>query len=94
MKKSKKQLTTRELVKKALKNKPKWKPRKGYVHCAKIKPGEMFKTSNGTEGLHIESSVGRSVVVITYSPYANTEEDRRYYLGKQNWATTTEVRRI
>jgi|TARA_Y100000296_G_scaffold36258_1_gene42001 hypothetical protein len=54
----------------------------------------MFKTSNGTEGLHIESSVGRSVVVITYSPYANVEEDRRYYLGKQNWAPTTEVRRI
>jgi|TARA_R100001530_G_C4293877_1_gene148718 hypothetical protein len=54
----------------------------------------MFRTSNGTEGLHIESSIGRSVVVVTYSPYASIEEDKRYYLGKQNWAPTTEVRRI
>tara|TARA_R100000750_G_C2308601_1_gene81599 strand:+ start:295 stop:483 length:189 start_codon:yes stop_codon:yes gene_type:complete len=58
-----------------------------------IKPGEMFKTSNGTEGFLIESCNGRAVVVVTSCPFANTEEDMRYYLGKQNWAPTTEVRK-
>ena len=54
----------------------------------------MFRTSNGTEGLHIESSIGRSVVVVTYSPYASIEEDKRYYLGIQRWSPNTEVKEI
>ena len=58
-----------------------------------IKPGEMFKTSSGIEGFLIESSNGRAVVIVTSSPFANTEEDIRYYLGKQNWAPTTEIRK-
>ena len=94
MTKSKKQLTTKELVKKALKNIPKWKLPKGYVHCATIKPGSSFETEGGIQGIHIESSDGRSVVIVTYCPFAETEEDKRYYLGKQNWAPQTSVRRI
>tara|TARA_Y100000034_G_C6625693_1_gene272924 strand:- start:150 stop:395 length:246 start_codon:yes stop_codon:yes gene_type:complete len=81
-------------VKKALKSKPKWKPPKGYVYCATTKPGTLFETEIGIKGIHIESSGGRSIVIVTDCPFANTEEDKRYYLGKQNWAPQTIVRRI
>ena len=94
MKKAEKQVSTKKLVKIALKKKQKWTLAAGYVHLARIKTGEMFKLENGTEGIHIKSNECRSVVVIISSPIANTEEDKRYYLGKQNWSPNTEVRRM
>tara|TARA_Y100000310_G_C20517744_1_gene732065 strand:+ start:727 stop:891 length:165 start_codon:yes stop_codon:yes gene_type:complete len=54
----------------------------------------MFETESEIKGIHLESSSGRSIVIVTDCPFANTEEDKRYYLGKQNWAPTTSVRRI
>ena len=77
-----------------MKNKPKWKPIKGYVYLATTKPGTIFLTEDGTKGIHIESNNSRSQVIIIDCPHANTEEDKRYYLGKQNWAANTEVRRL
>lgn len=64
------------------------------MYLAKIKPGKMFELSNGTRGLHLESTDGISKVIVISSPIANIEEDKRYYLGKQNWSPKTEVRRI
>ena len=93
MKKSVKQLTTKELVRKALRNKPKWKPAKGYVHLAKIKKGGTFLTEFGTSGIHLETSPTSSKVIVISCPHANTEEDKRYYLGIQKWSPNTEVRR-
>ena len=93
MKKSVKQLTTNELVKKALKDKPKWKPRKGYVYLAMIKQGEMFILDNGTKGILIESNDSASTVVVTECPFANKEEDRSYYLGLNRWSSKTEVKK-
>tara|TARA_Y100000588_G_scaffold373375_1_gene447135 strand:+ start:884 stop:1039 length:156 start_codon:yes stop_codon:yes gene_type:complete len=49
---------------------------------------------DGTKGIHIESNDCRSVVIVTECLSVRTEEDKRYYLGKQNWSPTTEVRRI
>ena len=94
MKKKEKQISTKKLVKKALKNGFKMKPSKGYVYLATIKSGEMFEVIDGTKGIHIESNDCRSVVIVTECLSARTEEDKRYYLGKQNWAPKTEVRRI
>ena len=94
MKKKQKLVSIKELVRRALKNKPKWKPRKGYVYLAKIKSGEMFETEFGTTGIHLKSSEGLSSVIVIEQPSAKTEEDKRYYLGKQNWSPKTEVRRI
>ena len=82
------------MAKKALKNKPSWKPPKGYVYLAKTKLGSIFETEEGIKGIHLESSDGRSIVIVTDCPFAKTEEDKRYYLGKQNWAPQTIVRRI
>lgn len=94
MKKKQKQKSTKELVRRALRNKPKWKPRKGYVYLATIKPEGMFRLSNGTEGIHLESSGSSSKVIVVSCPHANSEEDKRYYLGMQKWSTYTEVKRI
>ena len=65
------------------------------MYLAKIKKGVAFETEGiGMKGIHIESSDGRSVVIVTHCPFSDTEEDKRYYLGKQNWAPQTIVRRI
>ena len=72
----------------------KWKPAKGYVYLVKIKKGDMFKLNNGTEGIHLESTDAGSTVLVISCPHARTEDDKRYYLGKQRWSTKTEVRRI
>ena len=54
----------------------------------------MFKLDNGTEGIHLESTDAGSTVLVISCPHARTEDDKRYYLGKQRWSTKTEVRRI
>tara|TARA_Y100000310_G_C20077385_1_gene532215 strand:- start:191 stop:358 length:168 start_codon:yes stop_codon:yes gene_type:complete len=54
----------------------------------------MFRLSNGTEGIHLESSGSSSKVIVVSCPHANSEEDKRYYLGMQKWSTYTEVKRI
>ena len=48
---------------------------------------------NGMEGIHLESNQSASTVIVTNCPFANTEEDKRYYLGIQRWSPNTEVRR-
>jgi|TARA_Y100000034_G_C6592041_1_gene257200 hypothetical protein len=53
----------------------------------------MFETQSGIKGVHLESSEGRSVVMVLESPSVKAEEDKRYYLGVQNWAPNTEVRK-
>tara|TARA_Y100000034_G_scaffold129559_1_gene186240 strand:- start:628 stop:822 length:195 start_codon:yes stop_codon:yes gene_type:complete len=64
------------------------------VYLATIKPGTLFETEFGMQGIHLESSDGRSIVIVTHCPFADKEEDKRYYLGKQNWSQKTEIRRI
>ena len=38
----------KRLVKKALKDKPKWKPAKGYIYLKDLKLGSLFETQSGT----------------------------------------------
>ena len=87
--------TTRKinnLVKKALKDKPDWKPAKGYKYLQDLKQGTMFQISTGTRGVYLESTPTSSKVIIVS---CNVEEkDKAYYLGKQNIANTTEVKEI
>ena len=59
-----------------------------------IKQGGMFITEFNIEGIHLSSTQSASTVIVTNCPFANTEEDRRYYLGVQRWSPNTEVRRI
>ena len=66
LKKKKQALTTRQnvstakikrLVKKALKNKPKWKPAKGYIYLKDLKLGSLFETQSGTRGVLIDNDI-------------------------------------
>ena len=65
----------KKLAKAALKNKPKWKPAKGYVYLAKIKPGELFETQDGTRGILLECNVNAKVLIdmVKTTISANTE---------------------
>ena len=69
------------------------KSAKGYVHLVKIKKGGTFITEFGTSGIYLESSPTSSKVIVINCPHANTEEDKRYYLGMQKWSPNTDVRR-
>ena len=90
MKKSVKQLTTKELVKRALKNKPKWKPSKGYVHLVTIKIGSLVETSSKTRAVLLAKSPSSATVYVT--EYKGNEDS--YYIGKHLWSLHTEVKEI
>ena len=95
MKKHKKELTTKQLVKKALKDGFKLKHPKGYVSVAEIKPGKGFETEcTKKRGIFVENNQCASTVVVVHCPMSYTEADDRYYLGLQRWANSTSVRRI
>ena len=46
-----------------MKNKPEWKPAKGYVYLAKIKPGQLFETEFGLRGILLECDVNAKVLI-------------------------------
>ena len=87
-------ITTREikkLVKKALKDKPKNIPAKGYVFLKTLDEGTHFETQAGTKGLLISKNINCEVIVT----HANvSKEDKAYYLGKQIFPETTEVKKV
>jgi len=100
LKKKKQALTTRQnattakikrLVKKALKNKPKWKPAKGYIYLKDLKLGSLFETQSGTRGVLIDNDISAKVIV---TDVKCRDEDREYYLGKHIFAAHTEVKEI
>ena len=82
------------MVRKALKNGPKWKPAKGYKYLEDIPIGSMFTTGSGTEGLLLDTNTAASTVLITKSSCCHIESDDRYYLGRQRWGSKTEVKTI
>ena len=87
---SRKPITTRilnNLVKKALKDKPKMKPSKGKVFLKDLEPATMFSCYL-CRGIFIKSD-GSSTVVIT--DWYGREDHSAYYLGQQRWADLTEV---
>ena len=90
--KQKKTKTTQALIKKALKDKPKWKPAKGYKYLKDLKIGSLFTTERKTRGVLIDCNTN-AIVIITSSP--NTRpEDNNFYLGKKTISDHTEVKEI
>ena len=77
-------------MKRALRNAPKWKPSKGNVYLENLEPGNSF-TIGDTKGILIDTNESRSQVLIISAPCA--ESDKNYYLGKQTWASKTEVKK-
>ena len=79
------------LVNKALKDKPKVLPAEGYKYLKDIEPGLIFLTESGMKGVYLESTPTSAKVIITSCKHIN-EDDRAYYLGKQNISNRTEVK--
>ena len=78
------------LVKKALADTPDWRPAKGYKYLKDMEKGSLFETSTGMRGVYLNSTPTSAKVIITSCNHP--EEERQYYLGKQNIANTTEVK--
>ena len=95
LKRTEKPLTKRRiatLVTKALKDKPKVFPAKGYKYLKELEVGSLFQTSSGTKGVLIDAEINASVV-ITDVPNIS-KEDKNYYLGKQIISLYTEVKEV
>ena len=86
MKQSKQARAIKKLVTKALKDKPKWKPAKGYKYLEDLKLGSVFVTEGGTRGVLIGCDVNAKVII--------TECCDKSDLGKKIIATKTEVKEI
>ena len=76
------------LVKRALKNGPKFKPAKGMMYLKDLPVGKMFETSNGIRGVLIECNVNAKVIILSVNA---SDEDSPYYLGKKIIAAKTEI---
>ena len=82
----KKKTSIKLLVKRALKNKPKWAPAKGYKYLGDLKLGSVFITEGGTRGVLIGCDTNAKVII--------TECCDNSDLGKKIIAAETEVKEI
>jgi len=82
----KKNISTKLLAKRALKNKPTWKPAKGYKYLKDLKLGSVFVTESGIRGVLIGSDVNAKVII--------TECSDKSDIGKKIIAANTEVKEI
>jgi NRPS condensation-like uncharacterized protein len=80
------------LYKKALKDKPNFKPPSGYKYLKDIPIGSLFETQSKMKGVLIDCIVNANVI-ITSAPNID-KEDRNFYLGKKLIASKTEVKEI
>tara|TARA_R110002020_G_scaffold256273_2_gene469924 strand:- start:22383 stop:22637 length:255 start_codon:yes stop_codon:yes gene_type:complete len=71
----------KKLAEKALKNKPTWKPSKGYIYLKDLEIGEMF-TIGKTTGVLLECETNAKVVIL---------ESPSMTLGKTIIGAETEV---
>lgn len=79
-------------ARKALKDKPIWKPQKGYKYLKDLDIGSGFRTSSGMAGVLIECSVNAKVIIGDIPHMSN--EDKKFYLGRRTIAAQTEVKEI
>ena len=82
----KKNTSIKLLVKKALRNKPKWKPAKGYKYLKDLKLGSVFITESRIRGVLIGCDTNAKVIITEC--YDNSD------LGKKIIAAETEVKEI
>lgn len=85
-----KQKSTKGLLRKALKNKPKWKHLKGYKYLKDIQIGNLIQLNNGTKAVLLSITPSSAQVIVISSPNKNGD----YYTGKHLWSLKTEVKEI
>ena len=84
--------TIRRLVRKALKNRPKYKVAKGYKFLENVKPGTKIITQGKTQKALVLQHTQSSSTVIVYD--VTFKDFKDYYLGKHQWGGKTEVKEI
>ena len=87
----KKNISTKLLAKRALKNGPKWKPAKGYKYLQDLDIGSVFETAGGMKGILIECEMNAKVIIIDVDV---PDADKDYYLGKHTIGAQTEVKEM
>jgi preprotein translocase subunit YajC len=81
-----------KLATKALKDKFKAKPPKGYKYLKELNPGDYFQTSSGSKGIFVSCQTNAKVIMLDVNVI--DEEDRNYYLGKKTISGDTEVKEL
>ena len=76
----------KRLVKKALKDKPVYKPAKGYKFLKDLNIGSLFATESGMRGVLISCDTNATIIVT--KSYDNDQ------LGKKYISSNTEVKEI
>tara|TARA_R100000656_G_scaffold72820_1_gene54295 strand:+ start:2728 stop:3042 length:315 start_codon:yes stop_codon:yes gene_type:complete len=84
---------THKLATHALNDPPVWYPAPGYVYVKNVLIGELVTTEGGLRAIPIEKTES-SVVVLVLRADHHPLQDRNFYLGKQRWASETEVKII
>ena len=84
--------TIKRLVRKALKNRPKYKVAKGYKFLENVKPGTKIITQGKTQKALVLQHTQSSSTVIVYD--VTFKDFKDYYLGKHQWSGKTEVKEI
>ena len=82
----KKNTSIKLLVRRALRNKPKWKPAKGYKYLKDLKLGSVFITESRIRGVLIGCDTNAKVIITEC--YDNSD------LGTKIIAAETEVKEI
>tara|TARA_Y100000310_G_C20503154_1_gene725033 strand:- start:237 stop:542 length:306 start_codon:yes stop_codon:yes gene_type:complete len=85
-----KNISTKLLVKRALKNKPVWKPAPGFKYIKDVDIGELIITTFKTKAVLISKDTGSASVIVTDCNIC--EEDKQSYLGKKLWSLQTQVK--
>ena len=86
----KKNISTKLLVKRALKTIKGPQPRKGYKFIKDIDDGTMIHTEFGTVAVKIRSTDSSTEVIVT--EHNCRPEDDSYYLGRQLWSSRTQIK--
>ena len=84
--------TIKQLVKKALKDKQKFKPARGYKFLENVNPGTKIITRSKSQKALVLDHTPSSSTVIVYD--VTFKEFKDYYLGKHQWGGKTEVKEI
>jgi len=75
------------LTKKALKDKPEWKPAKGHKYLKDLELGSLFQVGD-TKGILIECDTNAKVII------TETVDDDKTSLGKKLISAQTEVKEL
>ena len=82
-----------KMTEKAVKDKPEWKPVKGFTYLKDVAVGELVKAGSGLKAVVLDHNSCASGVLVLEANHLDPN-DRQFYLGKHRWGNETEVKVI